>query len=228
MELQDIILETEEDIASIKNGELRKRLASSLFFEHGVEDASIALSIRDAHLQVLGPSTIPYDRRQEGTFYDCSSLLSVDLSQCTALMTVGDHTFYNCRSLKTVLFSSTVTRIGDFSFAKCTSLTELPLLPDSLLDLGDHDFGGCIAITKIAKLPKNLTTLNKNVFAAQSILRDVDLSTNNKLRVIGESAFVGCRSLRNVVLPDNGELTVIASAAFWKCEGIEAIELPDR
>ncbi|MBQ7798254.1 MAG: leucine-rich repeat protein, partial [Clostridia bacterium] len=58
-------------------------------------------------------------------FYWCSSLTSVDLSNCTNLTTIGDCAFCDCSSLTSVVISASVTKIGISAFYGCNYLTSL-------------------------------------------------------------------------------------------------------
>ena len=90
----------------------------------------------------------------------------------------------------------TVTRIGDFAFVNCSSLTSLTI-PNSVTSIGWGAFGDCISLTSVT-IPKSVTT-------------------------IWEDAFQYCRSLTILTIPDS--VTSIGDYAFSGCSGLTSIEV---
>ncbi|MBO5934248.1 MAG: leucine-rich repeat protein [Clostridia bacterium] len=105
---------------------------------------------------------------------------------------IGDFAFWRCKSLTTVTIPDSVTSIGDFAFKGCKSLTT-GTIPDGITSIGDSAFFGCESLTNIT-IPDSVTS-------------------------IGAHAFEGCKSLANITIPDS--VTSIGSQAFYKCESLQ-------
>lgn len=69
---------------------------------------------------------------------------------------VGDYAFYNCSSLTSLSLPSTVTEIGSYALGYCRRLTSLTL-PSSLKKLDFCALNGCVGITSLA-IPASLTS----------------------------------------------------------------------
>ena len=83
---------------------------------------------------------------------------------------------------------ASVTRIGEFAFSRCESLTEV-VISDSVTSIGEHAFSRCRSLTEVV-IPDSVTS-------------------------IGDGAFSFCESLRSVVIPDS--VTSIGDGAFSYC-----------
>ena len=90
-----------------------------------------------------------------------------------------------------ITFDDEVTRIGDWAFKDCSSLTSVTI-PDSVTEIGDVAFSGCSSLASI-NIPDSVTT-------------------------IGDSAFYNCSSLTSVTIPDS--VTTIGDAAFARCSSL--------
>eukprot|EP01083_Nonionella_stella_P157232 510307_1 len=127
--------------------------------------------------------------------YCSKSLREVVLNE--GIQTIGDHAFYVCSFLESILFPSTVISIGRHVF-NYSSLREV-VLNEGIQTIGDHAFYGCWSLKKI--------TFPSTVIS------------------IGHSAFKGCRRLREVVL--NEGIQTIGRGAFWNCYSLERFQFAD-
>ncbi|MCM1544313.1 MAG: leucine-rich repeat domain-containing protein [Ruminococcus sp.] len=109
---------------------------------------------------------------------------------------IGENSFSDFRTLKSVEIAGSVIEIGKSSFASCYSL-ESVLIGEGTEFIHDHAFILC----------KNLNT--------------IQLPTT--LKIIGNSAFSTCINLDNVTLPKN--LITIERNAFFKTE-ITSLNIP--
>ena len=75
---------------------------------------------------------------EKSAFAECSSLTSVDASQCISLTSIGDSTFYRCTRLKSVILPDSLTSIGRSVFAECSSLTSVDAFQCKNLESIDH------------------------------------------------------------------------------------------
>ena len=97
-----------------------------------------------------------------------------------------------------ITFSGDVTKIGDYAFRRCTSLTSVTI-PDSVTTIGNYAFEDCASLTSV-NIPDSVTS-------------------------IGGSAFDQCTSLTSVIIPDS--VTTIGGCAFWNCASLTSVTIPD-
>ena len=95
---------------------------------------------------------------------------------------IGEHQFFDCNRLKSVIFPESVKIIEDCAFAGCTNIKSI-VLPNSLKKIGDEAFAGCENLQSIV-IPDSVETL-------------------------GHSAFQGCYELTSVNIPKNLNLLAI-------------------
>ena len=92
---------------------------------------------------------------------------------------------YNNSNVKKVVIEDGVTRIGNYAFFYCRSLTSITI-PDSVTSIGNWAFHGC-PLTSIT-IPDSVTS-------------------------IGAMAFHSCSNLKSITIPDS--VTSIESAVFY-------------
>ena len=98
---------------------------------------------------------------------------------------IRDGMFYQSFKLANVSIPSDITKIGQYSFDSCSSLTSIDL-PSTITLIASNAFNGCSKLT-LTSLPRSL-------------------------RAIGSSAFYNCKLLALTSLPS--EITSIGSFAF--------------
>ncbi|MBR4552314.1 MAG: leucine-rich repeat domain-containing protein, partial [Bacteroidaceae bacterium] len=96
--------------------------------------------------------------------------------------------------LNTITIPSSVTSIGEYAFAGCTSLTSITI-PSSVTSIEDYAFAGCTGLTSIT-IPSSVTS-------------------------IGDYAFFDCYSLTSITIPES--VTSIGDYAFSYCTGLTSI-----
>ena len=104
------------------------------------------------------------------------------------------HTFSN--GVGTITFSGDVTKIGDYAFSGCTSLTSVTI-PEGVTRICWNAFDGCTGLTSI-NIP-------------------------DRVKHIEGSAFRGCTSLAAVTI-GNG-VANIWDYAFWGCTGLKSVSI---
>ena len=104
----------------------------------------------------------------------------------------------NIRIPETLVDGFPVTKIADYAFSDCTSLTTI-VVPDSVTSIGSSAFKGCSGLTSI-EIPDGVTS-------------------------IGSYTFLGCNGLTSIEIPDG--VTSIGDYAFYCCSGLASIEIPD-
>lgn len=106
---------------------------------------------------------------------------------------------------------NSVTKIGDFAFFNCISLSEINL-PKRLTDIGEASFRLCKSLKSI-ELPERVTVINDDLFSECEALESVKLGYNTK--TIGNFAFSGTK-LKEIDIPDT--VTKIGVMAFYDCD----------
>lgn len=97
-------------------------------------------------------------------FRNCTSLSSIDFTEATSLLAIGQQVFQNCTSLTTIDFPDTLNNIKPQAFRNCTSLTSISFGGD-IVKMFDYVFSGCTSLNRIdidAVIPP---TLGTEVFA---------------------------------------------------------------
>lgn len=92
-------------------------------------DKTVEVVVGDA--QYSGDVTIPATVAYDGITYRVTS--------------IGEHAFYDCSSLASIVISEGVTSIGDYAFFNCSSLASITL-PESLTSIESETFQTVMAL----------------------------------------------------------------------------------
>jgi len=174
-------------------------------------------------------------------FAHCSSLTSVNISGTVApkllkfakagrrLLTagsdpeatsVGQHAFYGCSGLDSVLIGSKVNEIGGGAFGGCSKLKSITVeagnenytTVDGMLLTADYTtlISGAGSDRGVV-VPANVTTIEEGAFAGFGNITSVTLP--DTVTTIGKAAFSNCTALATVTIPSS--VTSIGSKAFY-------------
>ena len=156
------------------------------------------------------------------------SIVSVFFSQNVS--SISSYAFQDFTALETVEFQYNeyyhtyagyslygVDSIGDYAFAGCTSLSNVPL--GMVKSIGQYAFAGCTSLsyTDIS----SVYTLDQHAFEGCALLSSVLLMNCTN---IGDYAFNNCTSLESVGFSD--ALTQISMGAFTNCTSLASVNLP--
>ena len=171
-----------------------------------------------SNLTYLGENFKPIQLQDDwggysGCFINCTSLTSVNLSECTD---IGKNAFRGCTALSNVVSLSQVRCIGPLAFFGCTSLT------------------GVISLPSLGTTP-TLTTWDYGSYIGQGAFRRSNITGVDDLGIItlipdggyvdGEGdcgVFSFCKQLRFVVLPST--LTKLGGRAFLGCTALQYVK----
>jgi hypothetical protein len=142
----------------------------------------------------------------DNSFDECTSLKSLAIPG--SVTSVGQYAFRACTGLNSVMMPGSLTSLGDGAFYYCTSLTSV-IIPGSISNIGDYAFGNCTSLTSVM-ISNGVTTIGVDAFADCNSL--TSLTIPGSLTSIGTNAFESCTSLRSVLIP--GSVTSIADGAF--------------
>jgi len=161
-----------------------------------------------------------------GTFYNCSSLVNVELPKVgiltTAMTISGDYNptstsyigaFQRCTALQSVTVEA-CTEIGDSAFNGCTALQSVKI-SNGVTSIGRGAFYGCTALTEIA-LNGDVEKIPDYAFMNCTALEKVEVS--DSVKTIGTSAFENCSALTEFTIP--AEVVGIGERAFYGCAGL--------
>ena len=97
-------------------------------------------------------------------------------------------------SIKVSNIEYTITKIDDYAFYKCISITDVEL-PNTITSIGQHAFSGCSSLESIV-IPNNVTCIEECTFLRCGKLKSITLPAG--IKKFGSEAFVGCNELENV------------------------------
>ena len=124
-------------------------------------------------------------------------------------------------SIRTVIISEGVTKIGNYAFCDCVNLTNISI-PNSVVSIGTSAFKGCISLEGIT-LPNSITQIGFTAFRGCSSLTNVTLSES--LNTIYTGVFYECESLESIVIPYG--VQSISNSAFEGCKNLNSISIPE-
>ncbi|MCD8100581.1 MAG: leucine-rich repeat protein [Oscillospiraceae bacterium] len=139
-----------------------------------------------AGLESLGEDALRY----------CTSLISADMSKCTAL-TLESGVFDNCSSLVSAKLPPNADTVTYGCFHYCSSLTDVEI-PNSVTRIRDFAFSECTSLASVI-LPTSLKTLDGNAFSYCSSLVEVTIPYGTES--VG-GTFMECPNLQALYVPD--------------------------
>lgn len=116
------------------------------------------------------------------TFYNCTSLTSIDLPQVTS---IGSYAFYRCSSLASINLPK-ATSIGSSAFYNCSSLTSISL--PKTTSIGSYAFAYCSSLISI-DLPET-TSIGSYAFRNCYHLLSLYLMGNSVISLVSTDVFM--------------------------------------
>ncbi|MBO5541162.1 MAG: leucine-rich repeat domain-containing protein [Muribaculaceae bacterium] len=148
------------------------------------------------------------------SFWECKSLVSVILPE--GITRISDDAFSVCTNLKSINIPSTVTKLGS-AFYHCFSLESITI-PEGIKKIDDLTFSTCRSLQSIT-IPESVTEIGAAVFRDCDALTEVVIP--NAVTSIGNYAFQWCDNLTNVTLGEG--LTSLADGVFYGCTQMASI-----
>ena len=150
----------------------------------------------------------------------------IDGKKVTAL----DGTFYTNTKIVSVKLPDTITYIGHWTFADCSSLESVDI-PDSVIKIDTVAFRYCEKLKSIT-IPKNVEEIGDSVLLGSSNLESICVAPENK----NFNSDNGCNAIintntgklisgcNNTKIPN--DVTSIGDYAFYNCDRIKSIDIP--
>lgn len=145
---------------------------------------------------IISGTTYTVTRVAWKAFYDCSSLVSVDIP--SSVTSIGSDAFKECYNLTSINIPSSVTSIGSSAFHSCFKLKSITI-PKNVRYIEDHTFYDCSSLTSIT-IPFNVSYIGESAFENCSGLTSIEIPSNVNARDIGDYAFWGCKKLATVFI----------------------------
>ena len=134
---------------------------------------------------------------------------------------IGNYAFFDCSSLTSVTIPDSVTTIGERAFSRCNSLTSVTI-GDSVTTIGWWAFEDCNSLTSVT-IDNSVTTIGEAAFRDCTSLTSVTIP--DSVTTIGEEAFRSCTSLTSVTIGNS--VTTIGEYAFHSCKSLTSVTIPD-
>ena len=176
-------------------------------------------------------TNIAYNMRS--MFKECTSLISIDLSNFNFLNKDLGHFFYNCESLKSIIFPKNKTIINNIEkmFYNCKSLISLDLsnFDFQLIENMDYLFYNCLSLSSLdlSNIQAFSVTSMDNMFSKCTSLKIINFTnfTTSSVKTIN-SMFINCLSLVSLDLSSFNTSSVInMSSTFSNCKNLTSINI---
>ncbi|MBQ9730338.1 MAG: leucine-rich repeat protein, partial [Clostridia bacterium] len=179
----------------------------------------------DDWAQIWFVDTYSNPLRYADNFYIQNELVTeINLTTATK---VSNYAFYGCDSLTSVLIGDGVTSIGYSAFYNCSKLTSVEI-PDRAERIGEDAFYGCTNLTFNKHGNANYLPSKTNPYFALISVTNKNDSTytiHQDTKIIAGSAFRDCDNLTSIEIPDS--VTSIGNYAFYDCANLTSVVIGD-
>ena len=150
------------------------------------KDLVVMLSVL---MSMIASVASAYDFEADGIYYDITSSSN---PLTVAVSHNGNNTYTNKVTIpESVIYGGrlySVTSIGEFAFADCSSLTSI-IIPSSVTRIDNYTFWGCTGLTSIT-IPNSVTSIGYQAFQGCSGLTSITIP--NSVTSIADTSFSGC------------------------------------
>ena len=171
--------------------------------------------------RAFGMTIVAYDPYLPAHVFGEQEATSVTIPE--GITTIENNAFDKCTNLTSVTFAenSKLTTIGEFSFYQCTSLKSIDI-PDSVTTIEQQAFNECSSLESV-EISKNATKLLESTFFMCTSLKSVIIPDN--VTEVGGSVFSGCTNLKSVKI--GAGMKEIGAFMFNRC-GFTSIVIPKK
>ena len=168
-------------------------------------------------------------------FYINNTLISGDVEIPGGINSIGDHAFYNNKSITGISIPEGVKAIGKEAFRGCSNLKSITL-PSTLESFGTSSFyntdldnvyfnGDIVKWCAIESGLGDSTPMYKgNNLYINNILIDGSVEIPKGATKIGDTAFYNCTKITEIEIPDS--ISEIGSLAFYNCNMLKKVKIP--
>ncbi|KAK8883000.1 hypothetical protein M9Y10_045647 [Tritrichomonas musculus] len=154
-----------------------------------------------------------------GAFYNCRSLRKVSISPSVSY--IGDCVFFSCRALTDLTIPPSVKKFDYSAFEDCRSLEDVNI-PSSVVEIGCGTFAFCYSL-KSPKIPNSVVEIGLSAFEHCCFTH---IMIPSSVRYLRSYVFLNCECLNDVVFEKNSSLREIEKCAFKGCKSLKKIEFP--
>lgn len=131
-------------------------IGTQAFYASGFKELVIPASVKNLGVEV---------------FRECGNLEKVEFAEGSAISTLPERTFWNCRKLSEVSFVGTMEMLDKSAFEGCVSLKNI-FLPEGVSKISQQAFKGCSALSNVV-LPSTISYIGTKVFEASDNIKQV-------------------------------------------------------
>lgn len=137
---------------------------------------------------------------------------------------IYDYAFFGCKKLMNIDFAtSKLTNIGEWTFAKCSSLQSIKI-PDGVESIRMDAFFQCDQLIFVS-LPSTLTWLGNSAFSGCASLSSITLPAS--FEHIGSGVFAGCESLQEINVEPGSNFFASIDGVLYNKDVTELIKFPE-
>ena len=153
-------------------------------------------------------------------FYNCNSMTTFTI--LGEVITIKEHCFDSCKSLKAMALPLTVNYIGGYAFYDCNSMSSINI-PVGIEKILSHTFYGCSSLLAIVT-PNTVDEIQDYAFYGCIAAQTISISSN--CESIGDYTFYNCKSIEELLIPDS--VIYIGEYAFRSCLKITELRFSDN
>ena len=131
-------------------------IGTQAFYASGFKELVIPASVKKLGVEV---------------FLECANLEKVEFAEGSAISTLPERTFRNCRKLSEVSFVGTMEMLDKSAFEGCVSLKNI-FLPEGVSKISQQAFKGCSALSNVV-LPSTISYIGTTAFEASDNIKQV-------------------------------------------------------
>ena len=195
--------------------------------------AANAFAKNEALVKVTLPASVT--SIGQSAFAMCTKLESINAENIESF---GAYAFFQCSSLKAIVFNDSIENLPVYLFSECTSLANVKL-PANLKALSNHLFDACESL-KSVDIPDGVTLIDRSAFENAGIetivipdtvteigdyaFENAPLTTvtfGKNIEKLGSLVFWGCDKLTEIVIPE--KVTAIPYGTFFKCTNLTKV-----
>ena len=147
---------------------------------------------------------------------------------------IGDYAFAGCSSLTSVKIPNSVNRIGVYAFSKCSDMTSMTI-SDSVTNIDDYAFYFCSELNSLT-IGNSVTSISRNAFIGCSKLSDIVVKAENPSYCSVDGVLFN-KSKTDFVRYPLGNIgdhytipngvTSIGDYSFFGCSILESLTIPE-